>query len=73
MWRANIGGRVDGVISFDPVALSYLLKATGPVKIGNGETITSDNAVSYLLHRDRVRGFVLDLDTHLLGEVETPA
>jgi hypothetical protein len=51
MWRSSYGGTVDGVISFDPVALSYLLRATGPVKIATGETLTSDNAVPYLLNQ----------------------
>ncbi|MFD1720838.1 DUF4012 domain-containing protein [Amnibacterium endophyticum] len=49
-WQRVYPGKVDGVISFDPVALSYLMKATGPVKLADGETITSDNAVSYLLY-----------------------
>jgi hypothetical protein len=50
MWKSEIGGKVDGVLSFDPVALSYLLKATGPVKLKTGEALTSDNAVAYLLN-----------------------
>jgi hypothetical protein len=50
MWQNVKGGKVDGVISFDPVALSYLLKATGPVKLADGTTIDSTNAVSFLLY-----------------------
>jgi hypothetical protein len=49
MWRTQFGGTVDGVISFDPVALSYLMKATGPIKLPTGEVLTSQNAVQYLL------------------------
>lgn len=49
MWRNVHGGKVDGVISFDPVALSYLLRATGPVKLADGTTIDSNNAVQFLL------------------------
>jgi hypothetical protein len=49
MWRNIYGGKVDGVISFDPVALSYLMKATGPVTLGDGTQITPDNAVQFLL------------------------
>jgi hypothetical protein len=49
MWRGVYGGKVDGVISFDPVALSYLMKATGPVKLQDGTTIDSTNAVQFLL------------------------
>ncbi|HEY8282434.1 MAG TPA: DUF4012 domain-containing protein [Leifsonia sp.] len=49
MWRTQFGGTVDGVISFDPVALSYLMRATGPIKLPTGEVLTSSNAVQYLL------------------------
>ena len=31
MYRVHSGRRVDGVVATDPVALSYLLQATGPV------------------------------------------
>jgi hypothetical protein len=50
MYRKQFGGKVDGVISFDPVALSYLLRATGPVKLVDGTTIDSNNAVQFLLY-----------------------
>jgi hypothetical protein len=49
MWRRQFGQKVDGVISLDPVALGYLLKATGPVKLPSGETMDSGNAVRLLL------------------------
>jgi hypothetical protein len=49
MWLKQFGGPVDGVVSLDPVALSSLLKATGPIKLPTGETLTSGNAVRYLL------------------------
>jgi hypothetical protein len=49
MWRTQFGGTVDGVVSFDPIALSYLMRATGPIKLPTGELLTSDNAVQYLL------------------------
>lgn len=39
MWERKTGQRVDGVISIDPVALSYILDATGPVKITHPELI----------------------------------
>ncbi len=32
-WAESVGTPVDAVMSFDPVALGYLLKATGPVTI----------------------------------------
>jgi hypothetical protein len=40
---------VDGVVLIDPVALSYLLRATGPVEVPGVGTINGDNAVSLLL------------------------
>ncbi|BCW64208.1 hypothetical protein StoSoilB22_31810 [Arthrobacter sp. StoSoilB22] len=33
MWEKSMGERLDGVLSVDPVALSFILDATGPVKI----------------------------------------
>ncbi|KRE47750.1 hypothetical protein ASG92_10045 [Arthrobacter sp. Soil736] len=33
MWERKTGEQLDGVISIDPVALSYILGATGPVTI----------------------------------------
>ena len=40
---------VDGVLSLDPVALSYLINYTGPITLSNGTTLTPDNTVSTLL------------------------
>lgn len=40
---------IDGVLSIDPVALSFLLKGTGPVKISDDVTLTSANASEILL------------------------
>src|SRR5918996_6215711 len=37
------GFEVDGVVATDPIALSYLLDATGPVSVPDGE-LTADNA-----------------------------
>lgn len=51
MWARQHGGQqVDGVLSLDPVALSYLLAATGPVTLPTGDVLTSDNAVQLLLN-----------------------
>jgi hypothetical protein len=40
MWEKKTGQHVDGVISLDPVALGYVLDATGPVKITSPGLIT---------------------------------
>jgi len=51
-WEEVEGGHVDGVLSIDPVTLSYLLKATGPITVpGRDVTITSANVVDQLLHQ----------------------
>lgn len=50
-WWADEGlPPFDDVISTDPVALSYLLEATGPITLVTGETLTSENAVPLLLN-----------------------
>jgi hypothetical protein len=45
MWEQQSGTKVDGVISIDPIALSYILGAVGPVTMPDGEVITKDNVV----------------------------
>lgn len=47
-WEQDEGGKVDGVLSLDPVTLSYILKATGPIK-ADDLSLDSDNAVKTLL------------------------
>jgi hypothetical protein len=45
MWERDSGQKADGVIAIDPVALSYILGALGPVTLPDGELITEDNVV----------------------------
>ena len=49
MWKAEQGQTVDGVLSADPVALSYLLEGTGPVGVPGGTKLSAANAVDLLL------------------------
>jgi hypothetical protein len=49
MWAERTGVNVDGVLSADPVALSYMLRASGPVRLPEGTLLTSDNAVDLLM------------------------
>ncbi len=49
LWTQTNGTELDGVISIDPVALSYMLAATGPVPLDDGTEINSENAVRILL------------------------
>jgi hypothetical protein len=55
-WEKQYGDHIDAVVAFDPVGLSYLLRATGPLTIEEtGDTLTSENAVSLLLNEYYVR------------------
>lgn len=58
MWEIRHGTRIDGVIALDPVVLSHILKASGPVAIpslGTGQDqrlphmLTESNVVKALL------------------------
>lgn len=49
-WAESFGDPIDGVVSFDPVGLSYLLSATGPVSLPTGEQLTAENTVPLLLN-----------------------
>ena len=48
--KQQVGYDVDGVLSLDPVTLSYLLKGIGPVQLEDGTRLTADNAVDVLLN-----------------------
>lgn len=44
--------KADGLISLDPIALSYLMEVTGPIDVpGIPETLTSANVVDWALNR----------------------
>jgi hypothetical protein len=50
MWIRDQGYPVDGIVSIDPVALSYVLRATGPIPLSTGDVLTSDSLVPLLLN-----------------------
>jgi hypothetical protein len=50
MVRKERNRTTDGVISVDPIALSYILEATGPVTLSDGKRLTSANTVKRLLN-----------------------
>ena len=50
MWKRQFGTSVDGVISIDPVALSYIFRATTPITLPSGDSLTSDSLVPLLLN-----------------------
>lgn len=49
MYRRRSGTAVDGVIATDPVALGYLLRATGPIAMPQGAPLTAATVVRMLL------------------------
>ncbi len=49
MWNGQFGTQPDGAIAVDPVALSYLLEATGPITLSTGDELRADNVVDLLL------------------------
>jgi hypothetical protein len=49
LWKKQFGQSLDGVIAVDPSALSYMLKATGPIALPSGKILTSENLVSETL------------------------
>lgn len=53
--KDQLGIDVDGVISVDPVAMSYVLAGTGPVTVPDGTVVNSKNAVSQLLNKSYLR------------------
>lgn len=51
MWRTARGERLDGVLSVDPVALSHVLRGTGPVRVDPALSLDAENAVATLLNQ----------------------
>jgi hypothetical protein len=50
MAKKGLDVNVDGVISVDPLALSYILAGTGPVQLSDGTSLDQSNAVDVLLN-----------------------
>ena len=49
-WKRQFGYPVDGVLSVDPVALGYILRATDPITLSTGDVLTSESLVPLLLN-----------------------
>ena len=45
MWQKKTGQHLDGALSVDPTALSYLLGPTGPVTLSDGTVVDANNVV----------------------------
>ncbi|MFT4259272.1 DUF4012 domain-containing protein [Microbacterium sp.] len=82
-WQRDIApDQIDGVVSIDPLALARILKATGPIDLPTGDTLTSENAVSLLLNEvykrwdsyeqpDLVDGFFAVAATSIFDKVKS--
>jgi hypothetical protein len=55
MWEQKTGSKADGVIALDPIALSYLLGATGPITMPDGEIVDEDNVVELTMSTTYLR------------------
>ena len=49
LWQKKYNENLDGVIAVDPTALSYILRATGPIKMDSGIEISDKNVVAETL------------------------
>jgi hypothetical protein len=50
MWQNQRGVTADTVIFVDPIALTYILEATGPISLPDGSSLDSKNAVDILMN-----------------------
>lgn len=50
-WEQEVGGRVDGVVATDPVAVSYLLGALGTIPSPDGGTLDQSTFLEAALRR----------------------
>ncbi|MGO3319201.1 MAG: DUF4012 domain-containing protein [Microbacterium gubbeenense] len=48
-WSSALGDPGHAVLAIDPIALSYIMKATGPVQLSTGEVLKAGNVVDELL------------------------
>jgi hypothetical protein len=78
LWKNQFNQELDGVLTFDPAALSYLLKATGPIVV-NGEIIDSENVVrvtlsdvykKYVNDNDARKRFLIDIIKAVSQKIE---
>lgn len=59
MWEQGSNERIDGAIATDPIALSYVLGAVGPITMPDGEEVNADNVVELTLSTSYTR-FITD-------------
>jgi hypothetical protein len=54
-WTAQSRQQLDGVLAIDPVVMSALLEATGPVQLPGGTTVTASSVVDFVGHAEYIR------------------
>ena len=71
LWESSHSGKprqhIDGVISLDPLALSQLLAATGPVNLRRGQPVNTNNIVNRVTQRYATAQNPLNRDGTLAG------
>ena len=50
MWLRQFRVDVDGILSIDPVALGYVMRAADPIQLSSGDTIDGKTLVPFLLN-----------------------
>lgn len=63
MWETRFGTSIDGVIALDPIVLSHLLRATGPLHLDSGQNTGLPTSLSTALTADNVTKVLLS-DTY---------
>ncbi|MGX1159827.1 uncharacterized protein DUF4012 [Arthrobacter sp. SLBN-100] len=69
MWEKKTGNSLDGVLSIDPVALSYILAATGPVEIADSDWSLANSGLPSELNAKNV---VSTLLSDVYAKIERP-
>jgi cell division protein FtsB len=81
MWEQQSGMVVDGVVAIDPIALSYILGATGPIVMPDGETVTENNVVEltestvynrYPTDQKARKQYLVDIATEVVKKITKP-
>lgn len=65
LWERQYGEVIDGAVLLDPIALSYLLRAIGPVDLPDGSQVTADNVVDLTLRDVYARVDLEEQDAYL--------
>lgn len=71
MWKAKMGQELDGVLAIDPVALSYILDATGHIRIDDPQL--ADVAATRLPMELTAKNVVPTLLSDVYSEIAEPA